>query len=158
MLVAQSCPTLDNPMNCSLPGSSVHGILQARILEWVAIPFCRGSQPRDWTQISCIGGEFFTIWATRAASVCWYKCIFLVLWQNCCQTNNSNEQTSGDSERQESLACCSPWGQSRTQLSDRTATTFLWFFYYWRKNCTSVRYLCICSVVLYFFFPEEWRL
>ena len=46
----QSCPTLCDPMNCSLPGSSVHGVLQARILEWVAMPSSRGSsQPRDWT-------------------------------------------------------------------------------------------------------------
>ena len=51
---AQSCPTLCNPMDCSLPGSSIHGILQARILEWVAIPFSRGSSPpRDRTQVSC---------------------------------------------------------------------------------------------------------
>ena len=65
MLVAQSCPTLCDPMDCSLPGSSVHGILQARILEWVAIPFSRGSSwPRDWTQVSCIAGRFFTIRAT----------------------------------------------------------------------------------------------
>ena len=64
--VAQSCPTLCDPMNCSLPGSSVHGILQARILEWVAISFSRRpSWPRDWTQVSCIVGRCFTIWATR---------------------------------------------------------------------------------------------
>ena len=50
------------------PGFSVHGILQARILEWVAIPFSRGSyQPRDQTQVSCTAGRFFTIWATREA-------------------------------------------------------------------------------------------
>ena len=50
------------------PGSSVHGILQARILEWVAIPFSRGfSWPRDWTQVSCIAGRFFTVWAIREA-------------------------------------------------------------------------------------------
>ena len=49
-----------------LPVPSVHGILQARILEWVAIPFSRGSSwPRDWTQVSCIAGGFFTVWATR---------------------------------------------------------------------------------------------
>ena len=49
----------------SLSGSSIHGILQARILEWVAIPFSRGSSwPRDRTQVSCIAGRFFTIWAT----------------------------------------------------------------------------------------------
>ena len=49
----QSCPTLWDPIGCSLPGSSVHGILQARILEWVAIPLSRGSsQPRDRTWVS----------------------------------------------------------------------------------------------------------
>ena len=53
-------------MNYSPPGSSVHGIHQARILEWVAIPFSRGSSwPRDWTWVSCITGRFFAIWATR---------------------------------------------------------------------------------------------
>ena len=64
--VAQSCPTLCNPMDCSLPGSSVHGIFQARVLEWGAISFSRGSsRPRDRTQVSCIVGRRFTIWATR---------------------------------------------------------------------------------------------
>ena len=64
--VAQSCPTLCNPMDCSLPGSSVPGILQAGILEWVAISFSRRSpQPRDWTWVSRIAGRRFTIWATR---------------------------------------------------------------------------------------------
>ena len=67
-LVAQLCPTLCDPMDCSPPDSSVHGISQARILEWVAIPFSRGSsQPRDWTQVSCIASRFFTLWATREA-------------------------------------------------------------------------------------------
>ena len=57
----QSCPTLCNPMDCSLPGSSVHGILQARIVEWVAMPSSQGcSQPRDRTQVSCIASRFFT--------------------------------------------------------------------------------------------------
>ena len=57
--VTQSCPTHCSPMDCSLPGSSVHGILQARILEWVAISFSRGSsQPRDWTWVSCIVGSY----------------------------------------------------------------------------------------------------
>ena len=57
--------SLYDPMDYSLPGS-VHGILQVRTLEWIAIPFSRGSsRPRDWTHISCIAGRFFTIWATR---------------------------------------------------------------------------------------------
>ena len=69
LLVTQSCPTLCDLMDYSLPGSSVHGIFQARILEWVAIPFSRGSsQPRNRTQVSCTAGRFFTIWATRE----WY--------------------------------------------------------------------------------------
>ena len=57
--VTQSCPTLCDPMDCT-----VHGILQARILEWVAFPFSRGSfQTMDWTQVSHIAGGFFTSWA-----------------------------------------------------------------------------------------------
>ena len=65
VLVAKSCPTFCNPMDCNLLGFSVHRILQARILEWIAIPFSRvSSWPRDWTQVSCTGGKFFTVWAT----------------------------------------------------------------------------------------------
>ena len=68
VLVTQLCPALWNPMACSLPGSSVHGILQLRILEWVAIPFPgESSQPRDRTWVFPIVGRFFTAWATREA-------------------------------------------------------------------------------------------
>ena len=63
--VAWSCLTLCDPMGCSLP-HSVHGIFQARVLEWVAISFSRGSsQPRDQTQVSCIVSRHFTVSATR---------------------------------------------------------------------------------------------
>ena len=62
VFIAQSCPTVCTPMDCSRPGSSVCGILQARILEWVAIPSCMGSScPRDQTCFCCIAGGFFTI-------------------------------------------------------------------------------------------------
>ena len=68
VLVAQSCLTLCNPMDCSLLGFSVHGILWVKILEWVAMPSSRGSsQPRDQTRVSGIADRFFTIWATREA-------------------------------------------------------------------------------------------
>ena len=68
--VAQSCPTLWDPMGCSPSSSSVHGILQARILEWVAISFSRGSSPpRDRTQVSCIAGRRFNLGATREALI-----------------------------------------------------------------------------------------
>ena len=66
--VAQLCPTLCDPMGCSLSGSSVHGIFQARVLEWIAISFSRGpSWPRNQTQVSRIAGRRFTVWATREA-------------------------------------------------------------------------------------------
>ena len=65
--VTQSCLTLCDPVDYS-----VHGILQARILKWVAFPFSSGSsQPRDRTQVSHIAGRFFTSWATREAQECW---------------------------------------------------------------------------------------
>ena len=68
--VAQLCLTLCDPTDCSPPGSSVHGILLARILEWVAMPSSRGSsRPRDWTRVSRIAGGFFTIWATKEAQI-----------------------------------------------------------------------------------------
>ena len=68
--VAQSCPTLCDPMDCSLPGFSVRRILQARVLEWVAVSFSRRSfQPRDRTPVSCIAGRRLTICATREDSV-----------------------------------------------------------------------------------------
>ena len=68
--VAQSCLTLCDPVDCSLPSSSVRGILQARILEWVTFPFSRGSsQPWDRTQVSVIAGRHFTLCATREALI-----------------------------------------------------------------------------------------
>ena len=67
MKVTQLCLTLWKPMDYT-----VHGILQARILEWVAFPFSRGSsQPRGQTQVSCIAGGFFTSWATKEVQEYW---------------------------------------------------------------------------------------
>ena len=64
--VAQSCPTLRDHMDCSLPVFSVHRIFQERVLEWDAIAFSReSSQHRDQTRVSRIGGSHFAIWATR---------------------------------------------------------------------------------------------
>ena len=64
--VTQSCPTLCDPIDCSLPGSSVHEIFQAIVLEWIAISFSRrSSQPRAQTRVSCIVDRCFTVWATR---------------------------------------------------------------------------------------------
>ena len=82
--VAQSCSALWDPMDCSLPGSSVHGIFQARVLEWVAISFSRWSSwPRDWTWISRIVGRCFTTWATnsyKGSCCCLVTKSYLTLW------------------------------------------------------------------------------
>ena len=68
VLVTQLCLTLCDPMDGSLPGTSVHGISQARILEWIAIPFSRGSsRPKDLTWVSCLADGFFTTSATWEA-------------------------------------------------------------------------------------------
>ena len=89
--VAQSCPILCDPMDCSLPGSSVCGIFQARILEWGAISFSRRSSwPRDWTRVSCIVGRCFTIWATREVQafqswfqISWKENLIGLAWARC---------------------------------------------------------------------------
>ena len=68
VIVDQLCPTLHDAMDCSPPGSSVHGSLQVRILEWVAITFSReSSQPKDRNWVSCTAGRLFTVQATREA-------------------------------------------------------------------------------------------
>ena len=74
--VTQSCLTLCDPMNCSLPGSSVHGVFQARGLEWGAISFSRRSfWPRDQTRVSRIVGRCFAVWATREVKMRWRQLI-----------------------------------------------------------------------------------
>ena len=76
----QSCPNFCDPIDCSPPGSSVHGVLQARILEWVAIPFSReSSQPKCWTWVSCLVGRRFTVWATKE-SAWWIQISELTSW------------------------------------------------------------------------------
>ena len=103
-LVAQFCPTLWDPVDCSPPGSSVHGILQAGILEWVAMLSSReSSQPIDWTQVSSIAGGYFTVWATREApctrsvqfSYSFMSDSFATPWTAACQASLSitNSQT-----------------------------------------------------------------
>ena len=94
--LSQSCPTLYGPMDCSPPGSSVHGILQARILEWVAIPSSRGSsQPKDWTRISCgscIGRRILYHWATWEAQFMLkydiHTLFFIQLYNSKCEACN----------------------------------------------------------------------
>ena len=138
-------------MGCNLPGSSVHGILQARILEQVAIPFSRvSSQPRDWTCIFCIAGIFFTISVTREAHIrqyyqgnslgnerrigetCpWISCEFCwnaknkiylrELWR---QWHPTPVLLPGKSHGWRSLEGCSPWGRWGSNMPCNFIFTF----------------------------------
>ena len=90
--VTQSCPTLCDPMDCSPPDSSVHGIFQAWILEWVPVSFSRGpSWPRDWTRGSRIIGRRFSVWATRVALLTHYVPLLVA----CVQLPRANSLHSG---------------------------------------------------------------
>ena len=90
VLVAQLCLTLCDPMDCSPPGSSVHGIFQASVLEWAAISFSRWlSWPRDRTWVSWTAGRFFTDWATRKPS---RKAI--AYWQYCDSFRRTAKESS----------------------------------------------------------------
>ena len=93
--VTQSCLTLGDPMDCRLPGSSVHGIFQAVVLEWIAISFSKGSsQPRDWTQVFHIVDRRFTIWATREVTRKYMRgtsCEMLAGWITSWNKNNQEK-------------------------------------------------------------------
>ena len=92
VLVTQLYPILCDPMDCSLPGSSIHGISQAGMVEWIAISFSKvSSQPRNWTQVSCIAGALYhlshqgsplVITKCRYFPICWYS-IYISLCLNC---------------------------------------------------------------------------
>ena len=137
---AQSCPTLCNPMDCSLPVSSVRGIFQAIVLEWIAISFSRGSsRSRDRTQVSCIVDRRFTAWATREA-------LFITEEPDRLQSMGSKRvgrdwATSlslftfmhrrrkwrptpvflpGESQGQESLVGCRLWGRTESDTTEAT--------------------------------------
>ena len=89
VLEAQSCLILCDCMDWSPPGPFIHGIFQATILEWVAIPFFRGSSPpMHWTQVSCFAGKFFTVWSTREA---WDKMGSGTKWQKLFLSRQTSE-------------------------------------------------------------------
>ena len=86
LCLTESCPTLCDPVDCSPPGSSVHRILQARILEWFAISFSRGSsQPRDGTQVSDIAGGRFNLTRLLQTSRRWFMHTFLEINKPLCK-------------------------------------------------------------------------
>ena len=161
--VAQLCPTLWDPMDCSLPGSYIHGILQATILEWVAMPPSGGSsQPRDRTQVSHIVGRFFTSstklyelklyrnlglslpvsfnkqisgWLFSCSVAC---CGFVALWVGCC--------TAGSflSEWLDFLFVCFPKQLLSSDLCQKVV--FLLEFNEFFNNSDKVHYLKFLSL------------
>ena len=97
VLVAQLCLTLCDPVDCSPPGFSVHGILQARILEWIAIPFSRGfTQPGDQIQVSCIAGRFFTVWATGISHDACHNRVYLTPKRSARRSHQLRKQRQKD--------------------------------------------------------------
>ena len=98
LFIAKLCPIHCNPMDSSLPGSSVHRILHARVMEWVTIPFSRGfhdTGPRDPTPVSCIAGRFFTMWAIWSSKAT-YDSNYIIFW---------NAHTYWDNKRSAIVRC-----------------------------------------------------
>ena len=116
--VTQSCPTLCDPIDCSLPGSSVHGISQAGILEWVAIPFSRGSyQLRNQTGVSCIAGGFST------SRVTW-EALYWPRGLSSKRRNISNRRHKGDSIEMEVKAATWPfWAPHASESTGKEGNT-----------------------------------
>ena len=155
VLVAQSCPTFCDPMDCHPPGSSVHGISQASILEWIAIPFFRGSShPRNQSQVSCVAGRFF-IWATREAQ------IQSPIPLPCSSTRETSAHTSLSFSRQgtarvsalwSSLPPSSPvvagaqWGVGEFQKPHVNRHILSWCQFYWQSFLGRWCCSCCCSI------------
>ena len=108
---------LCDPMNCSPPGSSLHEILQTRILEWVAILFSRRfSWSRDWTWVSCTAARFLIVWATREAHiyVCVCVCVYVCVFINICIYDQQPEQAMAT--QSSTLAWKIPWMEEPGRL------------------------------------------
>ena len=149
--VAQSCSTLCDPVDCSLPGSSVHGIVQARILERVAISSSRGSsQARDQTPVSCIASGLLTIWATgenpnaqkltaKHFVLCWENkgsqktTRFSVVMKKTMATHSSvlAWRIPGIAEPGGLLSMGSDVYQHRTRLKRLGSSILYWCFFFW---------------------------
>ena len=129
VLFAQLCQNLWEPLDCSSPGSSVHGIFQAKMLEWIVIFFSRRSSwPRDLTPVSCITGGFFTIFAVELhgtvvknplAKQRWEfdPCVGKISWRRKWQP--TPVFLPGESHGHRSLVDYSPWGRKESYITER---------------------------------------
>ena len=130
-VVTKSCPTLCDPMGCSLPGSSVHRILQARVLEWVATSYSRGSsRPRDRNSVSCVPciGRHILIHSTTrkvqlllflSCKLLSHVCVFLTWLTRRRQWHPTPVLLPGKSHGQRSLVGCSPWDRKESDTAER---------------------------------------
>ena len=156
--VTQSYPTLLDPMDCSQPGSSVHGILQARILEQVTSPFSRESSwSRDRTRIYCIAGRFFTVWANVLRVYYgwrWFSRSVVSDSCNCMDCNPPDSSIHGISQARIlewvaiSFSRGSSWPKDWTQVScltgeaqvEKTLLLIQQFFYFNSMKILNIRY------------------
>ena len=143
-----SCSVMSNSLQphglqpCSLPGSSVHEILQARMLKWVAIVFSKGSsQLRDRTQVSCIAGRFFTAWTTRESQK---GCVgpgqyLLVLWAHSSRNSSWHSPLKVVGFHQHPLSSSRKafWGKPKQQNKTKRNP-----WNYWKKVLTSPYGFC----------------
>ena len=128
-----------DPMDCNLPGSSVHGILQARILEWVSMSFSRGSSwSKNRTRVSCIAGRFFTNWTTREALPFTYI-PWLLMEDFYCRVASATEKAMAP--HSSTLAWKIPWTEEPGGLQSMGLlrvrhdwATSLFTFMHWRRK------------------------
>ena len=151
LLVAQLCPVRCDLMDCSTPGFSVHEILQARILKWVAIPFSRGSfWPRDWAWVSCIADRFFTKSPKQDSDTGKDQrqkekraVEYELVRQHHCINGCELEQTLGDTEGQGSWhSAVLGVAKSLTWFSDGTTTKKHCMDICYGLNCVLPKFIC----------------
>ena len=131
MLVAQSCRTHCDPMDWSLPSSSVHGILQAKIPEWLAIPFSRRSYPlKRLTSVSHVAGRFFTIGATREAL--WWRRYFKWQWSHTWNTRSHVFHFLASVFESNSFPLC---------VNNRCFPPFFCFFIFALQNIVGIKFV-----------------
>ena len=141
VLVAQLCPTLCDPMDCSPPGSSVHRILQARILDWVAISFSRDlPDPGMEYQVSCNAGRFFTVWATREALLGKYSYHTASIWP---EFKKHTPLSTG------------PRGWKASADSLCAASAFLWERIVYKKKKKLIRNCVDCDILSNFYCADS---
>ena len=135
------CQTLCDPVGYNLPGSSIHGILQVRVLEWVAISFSReSSRPKDRTRVSCIAGRHFTIWDTREAR--WI--LDIQISPAHCRTKRGKEDLGQGSA---SFVIGLLFNKRRSSISSSCPSLWFQWKFHWKSALKQFgAYICFCNM------------